>query len=157
KKFFLIIEQIFVISIFQYIFYNIFNLKIVPSFYLIYLLKLSFSGERELAILLSFLLGIINDLFTNQLIGTTSIKFLPIIYFSSFFVVKSILNEGFLIFIFSFLYFILLNFKKNGLFLWNGFVLLKYGIQFSFYNFLVGIFIGVFIREINKRWQEKIF
>lgn len=157
KKFFLILEQILVVSIFQYIFYNFFNFKIVPSFYLIYLLLLSFNGKIEISIFLSFLLGLMNDLFTKELLGSTSIRYLLIIYFSSFFVVKSKISKNGLIFIFSFLYFILVNFKKSGELMWNSFVLLKYAFLFSFYNLLIGLLIETFIEEINKRWKEKFF
>ncbi|MCM8804669.1 MAG: hypothetical protein NC833_05405 [Candidatus Omnitrophica bacterium] len=157
RKFFLILEQILVVSILQYIFYNFFNFKIVPSFYLIYLLLLSFNGEVEVSIFLSFLLGIINDLFTKELLGATSIRYLLLVYFSSFFVVKSTISKSSLIFLFSFLYFILLIFKKEGQLMWNSWVLLKYAFLFSFYNFLIGIFVEIFVKEISRRWEERFF
>jgi len=157
RKIFIFIEEILFVSIFQYVFYNFFNFKIVPSFFLIYLLLLSFEGMPEISILLSFFLGILNDLFTKEVPGTTSIKYLLIVYFSSFFVVKSNKERNFYIFVFSFLYFVFGNFKRGSGFMWKGLPLLKYALLFSFYNLLVSIIFEFFIREIKRRWKESFF
>ena len=157
KKFFLFLEEILIVSIFQYIFYNFLNFKIVPSFFLIYLLLLSFEGNEEVSIFLSFFLGIINDFFSKGILGSSSIRYLLIIYFSSFFVVKSIKEKSIFIFIFSFLYFVLSNLEKIGELIWSGKILLKYTILFSIYNFLIAVIIEIFMREIKRRWEEKYF
>ena len=157
KKFFLFLEEIFIISVFQYTFYNFLNFKIIPSFFLIYLLFLSFEGKTELSIFLSFLLGILNDFFSKGILGTTSIRYLLIIYLSSFFVVKSIKEKGIFTFIFSFLYFVLSNVGKKGELIWNSKSLLKYAILFSLYNFLIAIIIEIFMREIKRKWEERYF
>jgi rod shape-determining protein MreD len=157
KKFFLFLEEILIVSIFQYIFYNFLNFKIVPSFFLIYLLLLSFEGSQEVSIFLSFFLGIINDFFSKGILGTSSIRYLLIVYFSSFFVVKSIKEKSIFIFIFSFLYFVLSNLEKRGELIWSGKILLKYTILFSIYNFLIAVIIEIFMREIKRKWKEKYF
>jgi len=157
KNPFLILEQILVVSIFQYIVYNFFHFKITPSFFLVYLLLLTFDGEVELSIFLSFILGLINDIFTKDILGSSSIRFLIIIYFSSFFVVKSIKSKSGFIFIFSFLYFILLCLRKSGEIVWSSWTLFRYAILFSLYNFLTGFFVEVFIEEVRKKWKERIF
>ena len=157
KKFFIFLEEILIVSIFQYIVYNFLNFKIVPSFFLIYLLLLTFEGYPELSLFLSFLLGIFNDFFSKGVLGTSSIRYLLIVYFSSFFVVKSIKEKGIFIFIFSFLYFVLSNLEKKGELIWSGKILFKYTFLFSLYNFLITIFIEIFIKEIKKRWEEKYF
>jgi len=156
RKFFIFLEQILIISIFQYIFYNFFNFKIIPSFFLIYLLLLSFEGYTELSLFLSFLLGVFNDFFSKEVLGTSSLRYLLIVYFSSFFVVKSIKEKSIFIFIFSFLYFVLSNLKKGEL-IWSGKILLKYSFLFSFYNFLIAIIIEIFVREIKRKWEESYF
>ncbi|MFN4226574.1 MAG: hypothetical protein ACK4F0_00320 [Candidatus Ratteibacteria bacterium] len=157
RKLFVLFEQILIISICQYIFCTFFNFKIIPSFYLIYLLSLSFDGNIELALFLSFILGLIHDIFTNMILGSTSIKFLLIVYFSSFFVVKSIKSKCGLIFIFSFLYFVMFSFTRINESLWDGRTILKYSILFSFYNFLIAIVVEIVFREMKKKWKEKIF
>ncbi|MCM8771692.1 MAG: hypothetical protein NC926_02150 [Candidatus Omnitrophica bacterium] len=157
RKIFLTFEQILLVSIFQYIFFNFFHTKITPSFFLVYLLLLSFEGKIELALFLSFILGLINDIFARDIPGSSSIRFLLIVYFSSFFVVKSIKSKSFFIFIFSFLYFLLLVFKGKNEMLWEGFTLLKYAVLFSLFNFLIGFVIGIFTEELRKRWEERIF
>lgn len=157
RKLFVILEQVLIVSIFQYIFYNFFHFKIIPSFYLIYLLILSFEGNVEISLFLSFILGLINDIFTKEIAGITSIRYLLIIYFSSFFVVKSIRSKCILIFIFSFLYFVMLSFRKINESFWDGKTILKYSIIFSFYNLLVATIIEIVLREIKKKWIEKIF
>jgi rod shape-determining protein MreD len=156
RKFFIFLEQILIISIFQYIFYNFLNFKIIPSFFLIYLLLLSFEGYTELSLFLSFLLGVFNDFFSKEVLGTSSLRYLLIVYFSSFFVVKSIKEKSIFIFIFSFLYFVLSNLKKGEL-IWSGKILLKYSFLFSFYNFLIAIIIEIFAREIKRKWEESYF
>jgi rod shape-determining protein MreD len=156
RKFFIFLEQILIISIFQYIFYNFFNFKIIPSFFLIYLLLLSFEGYTEFSLFLSFLLGVFNDFFSKEVLGTSSLRYLLIVYFSSFFVVKSIKEKSIFIFIFSFLYFVLSNLKKGEL-IWSGKILLKYSFLFSFYNFLIAIIIEIFVREIKRKWEENYF
>ena len=156
RKFFIFLEQILIISIFQYIFYNFLNFKIIPSFFLIYLLLLSFEGYTELSLFLSFLLGVFNDFFSKEVLGTSSLRYLLIVYFSSFFVVKSIKEKSIFIFIFSFLYFVLSNLKKGEL-IWSGKILLKYSFLFSFYNFLIAIIIEIFVREIKRKWEESYF
>ncbi|MCM8767407.1 MAG: hypothetical protein NC816_05085 [Candidatus Omnitrophica bacterium] len=157
KKLFVILEQVLIISIFQYIFYNFFHFKIIPSFYLTYLLILSFDGNVEISLFLSFVLGLIHDIFTKEILGFTSIRYLVIVYFSSFFMVKSIKSRCGLIFLFSFLYFVMLSFLKINESFWDGKTILKYSILFSFYNFLIGIAIEIIVREIKKKWREKIF
>jgi len=156
RKFLNFLEQILIISIFQYIFYNFLNFKIIPSFFLIYLLLLSFEGYTELSLFLSFLLGVFNDFFSKEVLGTSSLRYLLIVYFSSFFVVKSIKEKSIFIFIFSFLYFVLSNLKKGEL-IWSGKILLKYSFLFSFYNFLIAIIIEIFVREIKRKWEESYF
>jgi rod shape-determining protein MreD len=156
RKFLIFLEQILIISIFQYIFYNFFNFKIIPSFFLIYLLLLSFEGYTEFSLFLSFLLGVFNDFFSKEVLGTSSLRYLLIVYFSSFFVVKSIKEKSIFIFIFSFLYFVLSNLKKGEL-IWSGKILLKYSFLFSFYNFLIAIIIEIFVREIKRKWEENYF
>jgi len=157
RKIFIFLEEILVVSIFQYILYNFLNFKIIPSFFLIYLLLLSFEGYTELSLFLSFFLGILNDFFSKGVLGISSIRYLLIVYFSSFFVVKSIKEKSIFIFIFSFLYFVFSNLEKKVEFIWSGKILLKYAILFSFYNFLITIIIATFAKEIKKRWEEKYF
>ncbi len=157
RKFFLLFEQVLFISILQFVFYNFFHFKIVPSFYLVYLLLLVFDGEIEMSLFLSFVLGLINDIFSKDILGSSSVKFLLVVYFSSFFVVKSIKGKGSLIFIFSFLYFVLLGFRSSGESIWKGWVLFKYAFLFSLYNFLIGVIIETFMKEIRKKWVERIF
>ncbi|MCM8784753.1 MAG: rod shape-determining protein MreD [Candidatus Omnitrophica bacterium] len=157
KKLFVVLEQVLIISIFQYIFCNFFHFKITPSFYLIYLLILSFDGNVEISLFLSLILGLIQDILNNEILGITSIRYLLIVYFSSFFVVKSIRSKCSLIFIFSFLYFVMFSFGEINESFWDGKIILKYSILFSFYNLLIGILIESIIREIRKKWKEKIF
>ncbi|MCM8818125.1 MAG: hypothetical protein NC915_01405, partial [Candidatus Omnitrophica bacterium] len=151
------LEQVLLVTIFQYILCNFFKFKIVPSVFLAYLLLLSFRGEIEIALFLSFILGLLNDIFIKDIPGSSSIRFLLIVYFSSFFVVKSIKSKCFLIFIFSFLYFVLTAFKKTGEIMWQGGVFLKYAILFSLYNFLFSWIVELFIEEIRKIWKERTF
>ena len=157
RKFWIILEQVFLVCVFQYFFYNFFYFRLIPSFFLIYLLLLVFDGNTEIALFLSFILGLINDIFSKEILGITSIRYLLIVYFSSFFVVKSIKGKSSLIFIFSFLYFVLVSFGKLGESFWDGKALLKYAILFSLYNFIVGIIIEIILREIRKKWTERIF
>lgn len=157
RKFFLFLEQILLITILQYISCTFLKFKISPSFFLVYLLLLSFNGEIEMALFLSFVLGLLNDFFVKDILGSSSIRFLLIVYFSSFFVVKSMKSKSIFIFIFSFLYFVLIASKKTGEIMWRGCVFLKYAILFSLYNLLVWLFIEFFEKEIRKRWKERTF
>jgi len=157
RKLWVILEQVLIVSIFQYIFFNFFHLKVIPSFFLVYLLLLTFEGNVEIALFLSFILGVINDIFSKEILGLTSVRYLLVIYFSSFFVVKSIRGKCSLIFVFSFLYFCMLSFRKLDESFWDGKTLLKYAVLFSLYNLLVAIFIEILLREIKKKWTERIF
>lgn len=156
KKLFTIFQHILILSLFQYLFFKISNSKVSPSFYLTYILLLSLDGNFEIALFLSFLTGILTDIMTKTILGSTGIKFLIIVYLSSFFVVKSIIGKSILTFIFSFFYFILLSLKGieiQGF--WYGMTLIKYGFIFSFYNVLSGIIIQLIF--LKKIWREKIF
>lgn len=154
KKIFKLFEHILILSFIQYLLLKFLNSKIVPSFYLVYIILLSLSGDFEISLFFAFLTGIFTDITTKGVLGSTAIRFLIIVYLSSFFRVKSITGKSILIFIFSFLYFTLLGLKgtEGG---WKGMIFLKYCFLFSFYNVLAGIVIeNVFIKKL---WKEKIF
>lgn len=131
--------------------------KLIPSIFLIYLLWLSINDQKELSLFLSFFLGLLNDAFKGQILGFTSIRFLITIYFSTFFMVKSIKGESLLVFFFSFLYFILINFDKNSGVLWDLKTFFKQGFLFSFYSFGFFLIFQIFVQMLRKKWKESIF
>ena len=155
KKVLLIIEQFLIISGVHLFFSVYLKSSITPSLFLIWLLILTWEGNSEIALLMAFISGLLNDFFSRTTPGITSMIFLLIVYINSFFKNKTLPNRILNVFLFSFLYFLLMALDLSTGFLWKKISLFKYAFLFSLYNSFT-LFIIEIIRRKSK-WKEKIY
>jgi len=146
-------EQFLMMSGLQVIFSTYFKSASVPSFFLIWLLILTWEGNTETALVLAFFTGLIYDVVSRGNPGVTSIRFLILVYANSFLKVRN-LPAMFAGAIFSsLLFFVLLLFEPAQGFLWNTGPLIKYSLLFAFYNGAITFFIALAMRK--SRWKPK--
>ena len=148
-----IMEQLLVVSSLQLIFAISFKSAVIPSFFLIWLLIITWDGNTEISLVLAFVAGIIHDLISRGTLGTTSIRFLILIYINSFLKIKNLSAKVAATFFFSFLFFISILFEPAKGFLWNIWPLVKYSLIFCLYNSIILYFLELIMRRY--RWKQK--
>lgn len=146
-------EQFLIISSLHLILSVYFKSVITPSFFLIWLLVLTWDGNTELALLLAFITGIIYDAMIHGTMGSTSLYFLFLVYINSFLKLKKSLPKFINVIFFSIIFFIFLLFEPTKGFLWNFWPRVKYSILFSLYNGIVFLFFELSLRKY--RWRQK--
>ncbi len=132
---------------------NYLKMAVVPSFFLIWLLILVWEGDREIALLLSVLTGIVYDVISKGIPGVSSAIFLVIIYINCFLKPSSLASRLMAAFMFSLFYFFMLLFGHQKGFLWSASALLKYSVLYALYNISVLFFIELGMKKF--RWKEK--
>ncbi len=132
---------------------NYLKMAIVPSFFLVWLLILTWEGDKEIALVLSVFTGIVYDSISRGTTGVSSLIFLIIVYINCFLRPASLAGRLAGVFLFSICYFLMLLFEFQKSFLWSTYALLKYSALFAFYNALILFVIEVGMRKL--RWKEK--
>ena len=155
KKVLLIIEQFFIISGVHLFFSVYLKSFITPSLFLIWLLILTWEGNSEIALLMAFISGLLNDFFSKTTPGITGIIFLLIVYLNSFFKNEALPSRILSVFLFSFLYFVLMALDLSTGFLWKKISLFKYAFLFSLYNSFTLFIIEIIRRKL--KWKKKIY
>lgn len=153
KKFILLSEQFLVITGLEVFILNYLKGVVVPSFFLIWLLILTWEGNIEISLFMAFISGIVYDILSKGLFGITSIIFLIIVYINCLFRIQSSIGRVVGIFIFSIIYFLMELFRYNEGFLWNNPSLLKYSLLFAIYNSLIGFFIVAGMKRLRLKWK----
>lgn len=146
-------EQFLIVLGLQVIFLTYIKAAAVPSFFLIWLLILTWEGNTELALLMAFIAGIAYDIISRGTAGSTSIRFLIVVYLNSFLKIKGLPGMSICAFFFSFLFFVLLLFDPAKGFLWDVKPLIRYSALFAFYNAGILYFIELAMRK--SRWKTR--
>jgi len=153
KKLIRLGEQFLIVSGLQLCVLNYMKTAIVPSFFVVWLLILAWEGNTEVALVMAFVTGIIYDIMSRNLLGTTSVLFLTLVYANCFLKPGSLAGRFVGIFFFSALYFLVFLFEYGQGFMWGGLAILKYSLLFALYNSLV---YGVIeLGMIKLRWKRK--
>jgi len=153
KKLIRLSEQFLIMGGLQIFVMNYLKTSVVPLFFLVWLLLLTWEGEEEIALLLAFFTGIIYDIISRGVPGISSAIFLIIVYINCFLKPRSIRGRFAGAFIFSLLYFPMLVFEPQKSFLWSAGTLLRYSVLFAFYNALILVVIEFWMRKL--RWKKK--
>jgi cell shape-determining protein MreD len=154
KKVLKIGEQFLIISGIQ-LFLSNYCPVVVPSFFLIWLLILSWEGNRITALIMAFFTGLIYDLMNKGVPGISSLIFLLIVYINCFVEINSLFGRIAGTFIFSIIYFVLMATEPITGLMWNKGVLIKYAFLFGLYNCILLLIIECAMRKL--RWRKKHF
>jgi len=153
KKLVRLTEQFLIISGLQVFVLNYLKTAVAPSFFLVWLLIVAWEGDAEIALGLAFFTGIIYDVISRGVPGTTSIIFLLIVYLNCFLAPKSMAGRFAGAFISSMVYLLIFMFEYQKGFLWGGRAILKYSLLFSLCNALILFVIELGMRKL--RWRKK--
>jgi hypothetical protein len=149
-----IIEQLFIVCSLQFFLLVYLKSSVIPSFFLVWLMVLTWDGNIEIALLFALITGILHDIFSHGILGTTSICFLILVYLNSFLKLKSILGRSALVFFMSIIYFLVVLFKPDKGFLWTFIPLAKYSLIFAFYNSVIFFLIEWVMRRYRWKWKK---
>ena len=149
-----IVEQLLIISSLQLLFSVYFKSAVIPSFFLIWLFILTWDGNTEVALMLSFITGIIYDIISRGALGTTSIRFLAIVYITGFLRIKGTAGRFICAAFFSLIFFLSFLFEPGKGFLWDTWPLIKYSGIFVIYNGLMLILPELSIRRYRWKWKK---
>jgi len=147
-------EQLLVVSSLQLMLSVYFKSSVTPSFFLIWLFILTWDGNTEIALLLAFLTGIICDVMSRGTLGSTSIRFLLLVYINSFLRIKSLSGRFIGTVLLSFIFFIFILFEPATGFLWNFWPLMKYSAMFALYNGIILFLIELAMRKYRWKWKK---
>lgn len=146
-------EQFLIVVGLQVLVFNYIKSSVVPSFFLVYLLILVWEGDKEIALVLSVVMGFIYDTISRGTPGVSSMIFLVMVYLNCFLKIGSIPGRIAGVFIFSLFYFFVCLFEHQKGFLWGPSALVKYSMLFALYNALLLFVIELGMRKL--RWKKK--
>ncbi len=146
-------EQFLIMSGLQVFVLNYVKTSVVPSFFLVWLLILTWEGNREIALVLAVVTGLFYDVISRGVPGVSGVIFLVVVYASCFLKTNSIPGRVAGAFGFSLFYFLAFMFERDRGFLWGTPALFKYSLLFALYNALILLAIELGMRKL--RWKKK--
>ncbi|MBN1445839.1 MAG: rod shape-determining protein MreD [Candidatus Omnitrophica bacterium] len=153
KKLIRLTEQFLIMSGLQVVIVTYLKTAVAPSFFLVWILIVAWEGDAEIALGLAFITGIVYDVISRGVIGTTSVIFLFIVYLNCFLAPKSMAGRFAGAFISSMVYLLVFLFEYQKGFLWGAGAILKYSLLFSLWNSLILVVIEFGMRKL--RWRKK--
>ena len=149
-----VVEQLLIVSSLQMLLTIYVKSAVVPSFFLVWLLVLVWDGNIEIGLVMAFLTGLIYDLVSRGTPGSTSIRFLVLVYAGSFLRVERLSYMFALGFIFSALFFVSFLFEPAKGFSWEVWPMVKYSVIFALINGMMVYLIELVIRRQRWKWKK---
>lgn len=146
-------EQLLIMSGLQVLALYYLKTVVVPSFFLVWLLILVWEGDVEISLAMAFVTGMIYDIISKGVLGTSGVLLIIIVYVNSFFKLRSLTGRFIGIFLFSILYFIAFLFERQHGFLWGTMAVIRYSVFFALYNSAVFFIIELGMRRV--KWRGK--